>query len=169
MLKIFNDLEPFFRDNYRRIGVREYSRERRISAPTASKQLARLLKEGLLEREKERNYILYVANKESPVLIHLSRLYWFQRLKDAGLIEYLNQEFVNPLIVMFGSFSKAEVKGDSDIDLALFSVTKKKACLETYERKLKRSIHIFMYMQPDEVAQDLLINMQNGFILSGGW
>jgi len=64
MLKIFNDLEPFFRDNYQRINVREYARIRKMSPPSASALLSNLEKEGLLNVEKEKNYIYYHANRE---------------------------------------------------------------------------------------------------------
>ena len=64
MLEIFDNLKPFLEDNYRRFNVREYARIRGISAPTASVLLSRLNKEGLLNREEERNYIYYFANKE---------------------------------------------------------------------------------------------------------
>jgi len=46
MLNIINSLMPFFEDCYRRINVREYSRLRKSSPPTASKILFELNKEG---------------------------------------------------------------------------------------------------------------------------
>ena len=55
MLTIFNNLKPFFEDNYRRISVREYARIIKISPPSASKLLNNLEKEGLLTKEKK-NY-----------------------------------------------------------------------------------------------------------------
>lgn len=62
MLKIFNDLEPFFRDCDRKISVREYARLRNVSPPSASTLLENLHKEGLLKKEKFRNYIFYYAD-----------------------------------------------------------------------------------------------------------
>ena len=170
MLKIINDLEPFFQDNYKRINVREYARLRKTTPPTASKLLAEIRKEGLIEREDEKNYIYYVANKENPIFIHLSRLYWFMQFKEIGLIDYLEKELISPLIVLFGSFSKGEVKQESDIDLAVFSVSKKELNLEVFEKKIKHKIHLFTFKDKKDVAnKDMLNNIHNGFVLTGGW
>src|SRR3989338_4959978 len=74
MLKIFNNLKPFFEDCYRRYSVREYARSFKISPPTASKILKKFNKEGLLKVTKENNYLFFWANKENKVFITLSRI-----------------------------------------------------------------------------------------------
>lgn len=169
MLKILNDLEPFFMDNYRRINVREYSREIGISPPTASKLLHRLWKEGLLKIESEKNYIFYFTDKESREFIHLSRIYWLGILRKAGLIEYLEKELVNPVVILFGSFSKAEVSPNSDIDIAVFSFSKKNPSLSRFQTSLKRDISAHYYKKKEDVPKDLLNSILNGFLLSGSW
>ena len=165
MLRIFNDLEPFFGYSYQRIGVREYSRMKKISPPSASTLLHDYHKEGLLTREEEKKYIYFEANRENPVFVNLSRIYWEIQLRNSGLIEYLERELVDPLIILFGSFSKAEVSPKSDIDIAIKS-NKKKLDLAQFEKKLKRDIQIVFY---DDAKINLQRNILNGFILSGGW
>ena len=59
MLKIFNDLEPFIEECYKEIGVREYSRIIKISAPTASKILKNFESEGLLKKRLDKGYLLF--------------------------------------------------------------------------------------------------------------
>lgn len=86
MLKIFNDLEPFFKDRLRRINIREYARICKISPPSASKLLAELEKEGLLIREKEYNYIFYKANLKSSL---------FRKLLKVYTTEFVNQRNFN--------------------------------------------------------------------------
>lgn len=170
MLNIFNYLEPFFKDNYRRIGVREYSRLKNISAPTASKILKNMVREGLLKREEERNYLFYSADRENEVFVSISRVFWFIELEKSGLLGFLEKEFSDPLVILFGSFSKAEVRKDSDIDIAIFSASHKKLDLSIFEKKLKRKIHLFTFKSANEVkSPELLGNLQNGFILSGRW
>ncbi len=170
MLKIFNNLEPFFEDNYRRINVREYARLSKISPPSASKVLSQLHKEALLNREKERNYIYFSANQESPAFVILSRAYWLLRLKKIGLTDYMEKNLINPLIILFGSFSKAEVKRDSDIDIAVFTPSKTQINSETFERGLKHKIQIFIFRNKEEVKnKELLNNILNGFIIAGNW
>jgi len=171
MLKIFNDLKPFLQDNYRRINVREYAKLAGVTPPTASKLLSCFSKEGLLRQEHEKNYVYYSANKDNELFIDLSRAYWHIELKNSGFLEHLEKELLNPLVILFGSFSKAEVRSSSDIDIAVFSASDGKSLdLGPFEKKLKRSIHIFHFSGRKGVENaELLNNIRNGLILAGGW
>ena len=170
MLEIFNTLQPFFEDNYRRINVREYARLRKISAPTASKILANLKNEGILKEEEDRQFRYYFANKDSALLVELSRIYWRLNLKKSGLLELLNKAFLSPVIILFGSMSKAEVKQGSDMDLAMFTPTKKEIKVEKYEKLLKRKIQIFIFPSIADVKnKELLNNILNGQGISGSF
>ena len=170
MLKIFNNLKPFFEDNYRRINVREYSRIINISPPTASKLLEKYRKQELLKKEEDKNYFYYLANKESPLFIDLSRIYHKNLLEKSGMIKYLEKELLNPIIILFGSLSKAEAKNDSDIDLAIFTPTKKEINLEKYETILKREIQFFIFEDRKGVKNsNLLNNILNGYKITGSW
>lgn len=170
MLNIINNLEPFFRDNYRRINVREYARLTGVSPPSASKFLSEMEKEGLLEREKERNYIFYVAKRESRLFVELSRIYWSRMLERSGLVDYLEKECLEPLVVLFGSLSKAEAKKDSDFDVAVFTSTENKLDFSRFEKKLKRKVQVFVFMNRKKVKnRDLLNNILNGYVVRGRW
>src|SRR3989338_495141 len=107
MLKIINDLRPFFEDNYRRINVREYARLLKISPPTASNLLHGYYEEGILKKEEEKQYIYYFANKENGLFIDLSRTYWKIQLEKAGMMNFFEKELMSPIIILFGSLSKA--------------------------------------------------------------
>ena len=85
MLNIINDLRPFFDNCYARISVRQYSRIMKITPPTASSLLKSYKKEGLLLSQKDRNYIMFYANTDSPIFIGMSRLYWQFKLNDLVL------------------------------------------------------------------------------------
>ena len=168
MLKIFNDLGPFIKDNYRRINVREYARIRGISAPSASTLLQKLYVEKLLIKEAERRFIFYAADREGSIFVGLSCIYWKAQLKN--LIEYVEKECTIPVVILFGSFSKAEVTQSSDIDIALFTSSKKALNLVPYEKHLNRNIQLLSFTKPSEVGNsDLLKNIRNGYILSGRW
>ncbi len=170
MLKILNDLEPFFKDNYERINIRQYSRIKKISPPSASSLLNNLKRDKLLICEKDRNYIYYYANKESEIFIELSRVYWLVYLRNSGLIDYLERELITPLIILFGSFSKAEIKYNSDIDLAIFTISEKTLNLESFEKKLKRKIQLFVFRNREGLKnKELLNSILNGFIILGSW
>lgn len=170
MLTVFNDLEPFFQDNYRRIHVREYSRIKKISPPFASKTLHNYEKEGLLIKEKDKKYLLFHARRESSFFKTLSQAYWVEQLRRSGLITYLEQELVQALVLVFGSIVKAEVTPSSDLDLAVFTPTLKELDLEPFEKKLKRKIQLFRFKHTQEVPNpDLLGNLFNGVRILGHW
>ncbi len=165
MLKIINDLKLFFEDCYRRVNVREYARLANVTPPTASKMLDYYAKEGLLLKTKYKNYILSYSNKDSKVFIDLSRIYWHLKLRE--LIDYMEEQLVSPTIVLFGSLSKAEVKPDSDIDLAVFA-NEKSMNLKSYEDKLRRKIQVYWFKSLSEIKnKELANNIANGYILRG--
>lgn len=165
MLKIFNNLKPFFEDCYRRINVREYAKILHISPPTASKILSNLNAEELLLEERYRSYILFYANNESKKFIDLSRIYWSYRLQEA--VTLVEHKLIGPTIVLFGSLSKAEVKHDSDVDLAIFA-RKKELDLSIFEKKLQRKIQIFWFKSLKDVrSKEFANNIMNGYILRG--
>ena len=82
MLKIINDLVLFFKDHSRKINVREYARLMKISPPTASKLLSEYEKEGLLLKEKFRNFIFYSANSRNLNFKDLEKIYCRENKKN---------------------------------------------------------------------------------------
>lgn len=164
MLEIINNLAPFFEDCYRRISVREYAKIINVSPPTASKLLMGYHKEGLLKRQEDRNYLFFYVNKESEMFIGLSRIYWREKLKE--VVEEIENKTVNPIIILFGSLSKAEVTSDSDIDIAVIAY-KKNVSLENHEKKLKRNIQVFWFDSFSKIPKELKNNILNGYSLSG--
>ncbi len=170
MLKVIKQLSPFFEDCYRRIHVREYAKISKISPPTSSKLLENMYKIKLLKKEKEKQYIYYYANKESELFVELSRIYWRLKLKKSGLLDFFEKELLFPIIILFGSLSKAEAKADSDIDLAIFTASQKKLNIEEYEKKLKRKIQILIFKKIEDIKnKELRKNILNGYKLMGAF
>jgi len=165
MLKIINNLQPFFEDCYRRINVREYAKLSNISPPTASKLLHDYQNEGLLKREEDRGYLFFFANKESKQFIDLSRIYWTIKLNE--LVDFLAEKLLNPTVILFGSLAKAEAKMDSDLDLAVFA-TKKELDLSKFEKKIKRNLQMFWFDSVKGIkSKELANNIINGYVLRG--
>ena len=91
-------------------------------------------------------------------------------MQDSGLVKRLEDEFLNPIIILFGSLSKGEAKRDSDIDIAIFTSTKKQAKFEALEKRLKRKIQLFIFKNRDDVKNpELLNNLLNGYKIRGNW
>ena len=165
MLKIINNLSPFFEDCYRRVNVREYAKIIRVSPPTASKMLDSHHTEGLLARTFYKNYILFYANKDDKVFIDLSRIYW--RYKLEGVIEAIEKSLTAPTVILFGSLSKAENKEGSDVDLCVFG-DNKKIDLSKFEKKLKRKVQTYLFNSLKDIKnRELATNIINGYLLKG--
>lgn len=167
MLKIFNDLKAFFEENYKRIHVREYAKLLKISPPTASTKLETYYQNGLLKKETDKRYNLYFGNKESETFKDLQQIYW--KIKLESLLDHLEEQTVNPIIILFGSVAKGENKEDSDIDIAVFTPTKKEIQLEKFEKIIKKNIQLFTFSTLDKVPQKLKNNILNGKLLRGTW
>ena len=164
MSNIFNDLKPFFEDNYNRIHVREYAKIQKISPPTSSKLLEKYHLKNFLKKELDKQYIYYYANKSSEIFKDLQRIYWKIKLKP--IIKYIENETINPIIILFGSIAKGELKKGSDIDLAIFTHTNKKLNLTNFE---DREIQVFKFKTLNDVPKELKNNILNGYKLSGTW
>lgn len=165
MLKIFNELSPFIEDNYLEINIRKYAKLIKVTPPTASKLLKYFEAEDLLKKRLDKGYLLFKANRESPVLKDIARLYWRQKLKK--LIDYINADFYNPTILLFGSLSKLEAKKDSDMDIAIFTGINKKISLSKYEKELNRKIQLFIFKSLESVSKELKPNITNGYLIQG--
>jgi predicted nucleotidyltransferase len=168
MLKIFNTLEPFFEDCYRRYSVREYATLIKVSPPTASSILKNFTSQDLLNEKKERVYKFYWVKRDSN-FIDLSRIYWKNKFMRLGILKYIENEVIDPLIILFGSLSKAEVTESSDIDFAMICSNKKNLDLKKFEKKLGRNIHLLVFKSLDEIPKELKSNILNGFVLRGNF
>ncbi len=160
MLKIFNELKPFFEDCYRDISVRQYAGIINISPPTASKTLKELEKENLLISENKGIYIYFRANRENFVFKQLIRIYWYQLLSH--LTEEIYELIAYKRIILFGSLTKAENTLKSDLDLYLESESREINTLNI-EKKLKRKVQLhFINSMKNE---NLKKNIEQGVII----
>ena len=170
MIKIINSLDPFFNDCYRRINVREYAKLQNISPPTAANILNEYTKEGLLLKEKERQYHFFLANKENWIFRDLCRIYWKRQLERSNFLNQIEREYKCATIILFGSLAKAEVSKNADIDIAIFSPSSEKGEYSAFESKIKRKIQIFKYANAEEIkSKELKKNILSGYILTGAW
>ena len=162
MLKIFNDLAIFFEDCYNELGVREYSRTKWISPPTASALLRESEKEGLLLLKKEKKKLSYRANRENLLFIDISKAYWRQKLYM--LTKFLSEVSNYESIILFGSLIKGEATTNSDIDIYL-NCNFKEIILEKFEKQLKRNIQL--HFKSELKNESLKKSIQQGLLLYG--
>src|SRR3989344_3430553 len=166
MLKILNQLEPFFGDSYRSISVREYAKLVQISPPTASTLLKDFVKRGYLEQRAERGHLMFTLHPENEEVVDLNKLYWKQKLQK--LIQEFQTKLTGASGILFGSLAKAEAKSNSDVDLAILAPEKKTIELKSFEKSLRRKISVYWFKSLSEVKNEhLRNNILNGVFLFG--
>ncbi|GAG31143.1 unnamed protein product [marine sediment metagenome] len=169
MFKELNILKLFFEKPTREFNVREVGRLVKISPATASKELKRFVKEGLLRERKERMLLLYKANMESDYYRDFKIFYNIMKIKNSKLIDALNKFYLKPTIILFGSTSNGFDTEMSDLDLLLISErTEIFPDLLKFEKKINRKIQIIIVKDVKHLKNEYLINnILNGTVLQG--
>ncbi|MBI2135551.1 nucleotidyltransferase domain-containing protein [Candidatus Woesearchaeota archaeon] len=139
--------------------IREISKNIKIPKSTVQKYLSDLKEKGLADnRNKASNSALFRVKKTN---------YYIEKIFESGLIEYLEKILRPSCIILFGSFRKGESDKDSDIDIFVETVEKKKVNLELFEKKLKHKIDLFIEKDINDSPQNLKLNIINGIKLAG--
>jgi len=169
MFKEINILRPFFEGSNREFNVRELARITKITPATSSKRLKELEKKQILKHRKERILDLYKADLESTAYRDLKVYYSIRKIRESGLIESLNEFYVKPAIVLYGSASKGLDTDTSDIDMVVLSEnTKMFPKQKEFEKKLGKELQIFAVKSLKGLRNKHLINsVLNGIVLQG--
>ncbi len=161
-------MNSFFKEPNREVNVREFARMLKISPATASKNLKLMTKKGLLIERKERNLILYKANLDNDAYLDLKIYYNIRKIKESGLLRGLNDYYLKPTIVLFGSCAYGLDTEISDIDLLIISEKTSIVELKKYERKLKSKVQLFVVKKIKDLQNEhLMNNIMNGIIIQG--
>lgn len=159
--------EYFFVNPTVKFRVRQIERELKLPLPSAIRYAKELEKEGILKNEKIAGVVLFSADRASKAFLLEKRLFNIKSIYVSGLIEYLVNEYSNPIILVFGSYAKGEDIEDSDIDLYIQTSSKKDMSLEKFERILKRKIQVFVYPNINKANNPHLSNnIINGITLN---
>lgn len=168
---IYKVLEVFFDDPLPEgIGfqLREISRKIKLAPKSVKLYLEELEKENLIIKKEHRihKYPVYYANRDNNYFKFLKRLNIIRRIKESGLLDYLDEKCMPDVIILFGSASKGEDVGGSDIDLYL-QCGEKKLDLSKYEKELKRKVNLFFEKNFGKLSEELKSNIINGDKLKG--
>jgi len=168
-------IECFIKEPEKEFHVRALSKLLKKSPTTVSKYLKEFEKKGILKSERKLNHLLFKVNNDSDSFKQLKLNYNLSLLQELGLIDYLVKKFNHPeVIILFGSFAKAENNINSDIDILIISPVKKEVKLEDFEKKIGNKIQIFVRSRKDiekmkAKNKELLNNWINGIIIYGYW
>ena len=164
-------LEIFF-DNPLPEGIgfqlREISRKISLAPKSVKLYLDKLEKVNVIIKKEHRihKYPVYYANRDDNYFKFLKRLNIVRRIKESGLLDYLDEKCMPDVIILFGSASRGEDIESSDIDLYL-QCDEKELDLSKYEKQLKRKTSIFFEKNFNKLSEELKQNIINGDKLKG--
>lgn len=148
--------------------LRELSRKIALAPKSVKLYLDELEKEQLILSKSHRihGYPVYYANRDSGYFRFLKRLNILKRIKETGLLDYLVENCMPDVIILFGSSSRGEDTRDSDIDLYVQSA-EKRMNLYMYEEALNRRINLLFSEDFNKLSDELKSNIINGDRLKG--
>ena len=164
-------LAPFFENLNKEFHIRELSRLLKINHTTVRQYLNKLVKENYINLEKSKLYPSYKLNQSAKTL-NLKLFYNLEKLRISGILKDLENFYEFPVIVLFGSYSKATDDETSDIDIAILSNINKDFETNKYKKTLNREINIHLFSDKflKEIKKSnpgLINNICNGIVLSG--
>ena len=138
-------LEYFFLFPNRLFHIREIAKLKKINHATVRNYIKRLEQEDYILSKPTTPFSSYKANTNSKKYINLKFYYNLERIRESSLVENLEKHFNYPVIVLFGSYSKALDDENSDVDLCIISEVKLFPDLKIFEKTIKRriSLHLF--------------------------
>ena len=158
--------EYFFVNPTIKLRVREIERTLKLPLPSVIRYCKELEKEDILTTNKIGKVNLYTASRSERYKME-KKLYNIKAVYESGLINYLKIELSNPVIVLFGSYSKGEDTEDSDMDLYIETPSNKSVNIEKFRKLLKREIQLFQHKNIKDITNPYLANsIINGITLN---
>ena len=158
----------FFENPTKKLRVRHIERVVKVPLPSAIRYVKELKKEGILRESEVSEVKFYSADRSSTNFLIEKRLFNVKSIYDSGLIDYIIEEDNNPLVILFGSYSKGEDVENSDIDIYIENIKNKRLKLNKFENVLNRKIQVFCFKSMKNIPnKDLSNNIVNGVVLNG--
>lgn len=159
--------EYFFNNPTSKLRVRQIERKLNLSFPSVIFYCKKLKNEDILKTVEISGIVFYTANITNQNYLLEKKFYNIKNLYNSNVINYIKNELSNPLIIVFGSYSKGEDIENSDIDLYIETPSKKEINLEKYKKTLKRTIQLFVHKNINEIKnKELKNNIVNGYVLN---
>lgn len=160
----------FFNEPTRPHYLMEISQKAGIAHTSVKKYLIDLQKLSIIkklsEKKGSRNFPIYKADLESSEYKKYKRICNLLKIEEAGLIDFLKDNFLPKSIVLFGSYLRGEDIEDSDIDFFL-ECKKKEIDLSKFKKALNRKIELHFKEKFKEYPSELKNNIVNGLVLRG--
>ncbi len=159
-------MNVFFDDPIKDFQLRQISRMIKLEHKSVLIYLKKLVKLGLIKINTSTLYKSYNSNTENEIFKKYKKIFNQLKISESGLIEFLDNELMPEVIILFGGYAKGTDVKDSDIDIFIQS-KQQKINLDKFEKILKRKIHLVFDKDLKYMSKELKNNITNGIILSG--
>lgn len=157
--------ELFDKPTYR-FHIRELARATKLNPNTIINITNKLEKEGIVEKQSKKHLVEVSLDLEKEKTIQKKKLFNLSRIYDSGLVNFLIDKYSHPKsITLLGSYSRGEDIERSDIDIAVNTIKKEIVDLTSFEKILKRKIHLLIL--PKKISEEFFNNLINGVVLYG--
>ena len=161
-----NILKVFFENPAGEFHIRGISKQLKISKTAVNYHINKLLKKGLIVKNKSGTFPSFIANESSELYRFYKKHEILKSIIECGLLDYLENKLIPKSIFLFGSFAKGEYNKESDVDLFIQS-NESKIDLTKFEKRLKHKINILFEPDANKLSHELLNNIINGIRLRG--
>ena len=151
--------ELFFEHPDRRFTMREIELQTKIPKASVQRYLLEMKKEGIVSNENMAKVNLYYKIIKTN--------HFIEKIVRCGLIDEIVGKLNPSCIILFGSFRKGESEEQSDIDIFVECMGKKKISLEKFEKILGHKIDLFVESDINKINKNLFNNVVNGIKLYG--
>jgi len=163
---IYRIFELFIEHPNRDFSARGIARIVKLNHATVLKYLGNLLKLNIIKKKKETLYPTYYANIENSKYKFYKKNYIVFKIKESGLIDFIQKQTLASTIVLFGSCAKGVFTEKSDIDIFV-EAKELKLDISKYEKELGKKINLLFESNINNLSKELKNNIINGIILYG--
>ncbi len=158
----------FFENPTQKLRTRQIERSVIVALPSVIQYTKKLIEEEIIKKEQIAGVVVFSANRTSKKYLLEKKFNNIRKVIGSGLVEYLVTQLSNPIIILFGSFSRGEDIETSDIDLYVETPSTQKINLRIFEKKLHKDIQLFTHKNIHQIKnKELANNIINGITLNG--
>jgi len=165
-----NVIRLFFDSPRRKYHIREVASLVGVAPGTAKKYLESMRETGLLSLRKDKLYDSYTADMESAEFKSSKVFYVMKKIRDSGLVGFIEREFNYPAVILYGSASRGEDVEDSDIDIFVVAKKCRDVNVDKFSKVIGREIHLMCMSESDFKSGknvELTNNVINGIVITG--
>ncbi|MFT4326662.1 MAG: nucleotidyltransferase domain-containing protein [Candidatus Woesearchaeota archaeon] len=147
--------------------IRELAKHTQLHPNTVLSVVDSLQQKSLVALQKEDK--TFVRFTTTPFTKQYKAFLLIQELYTSGFMEYVEQHYEYPTVILFGSAARGELSAHSDIDMCIISSKQEDMDCSVFNACLPRDLHLFIVTKQEFKAypKELLQNMLNGVVLMG--